>query len=141
MTLNPSNHLFKIIVISIIGGNMKRCYWIYGLFSAIFVVSVSSLLFSAANPVSDSSVVLAPGAAEFFTKSIIVASIGLVVVAVVGALSQMFSIRKALEGIARQPEAGAQLQLSMIIGLAFIESLVLYVLFISIILLFANPFT
>ena len=86
-------------------------------------------------------VVLNPGAADFFTKSVMVAALGLVAVGIVGALSQMFAIRKALEGMARQPEAGGQLQLSMIIGLAFIESLVLYVLFISIILLFANPFT
>ncbi|MFA5779941.1 MAG: ATP synthase F0 subunit C [Elusimicrobiota bacterium] len=87
------------------------------------------------------AVVLNPGAAEFFTKSVMVAALGLVAMGIVGAVMQMFAIRKALEGMARQPEAGGQLQLSMIIGLAFIESLVLYVLFISIILLFANPFT
>jgi F-type H+-transporting ATPase subunit c len=76
----------------------------------------------------------------YFIWSIALATIALAVIAIVGAVMQMFSIRKALDGIARQPEAGGQLQLSMIIGLAFIESLVLYVLFISIILLFANPF-
>ena len=87
------------------------------------------------------AVVLQAGAADFFTKSVMFAALGLVAMGIVGAVMQMFAIRKALEGIARQPEAGGQLQLSMIIGLAFIESLVLYVLFISIILLFANPFT
>ncbi|OGS44750.1 MAG: hypothetical protein A2539_03960 [Elusimicrobia bacterium RIFOXYD2_FULL_34_15] len=120
---------------------MKKGYWIYGFFGSLIVVSISSLVFGAAESTAATAVTLAPGAADFFTKSVVVASSGLVIVAVAGALSQMFSIRKALEGIARQPEAGAQLQLSMIIGLAFIESLVLYVLFISIILLFANPFT
>ena len=87
------------------------------------------------------AVVLQPGAAEFFMKSVMIAALGLVAIGIVGAALQMFVIRKALDGMARQPEAGGQLQLSMIIGLAFIESLVLYVLFISIILLFANPFT
>lgn len=87
------------------------------------------------------AVVLQPGAADFFTKSVMVAALGLAIVSSAGAVAQSFAIRKALEGMARQPEAGGQLQLSMIIGLAFIESLVLYVLFISIILLFANPFT
>ena len=121
---------------------MKKGYWICGLFGSLILVSISSLTFGAVAPEANASAVtLASGAADFFTKSVVVASSGLVIVAVAGALSQMFSIRKALEGIARQPEAGAQLQLSMIIGLAFIESLVLYVLFISIILLFANPFT
>ncbi|MDD5686284.1 MAG: ATP synthase F0 subunit C [Elusimicrobia bacterium] len=87
------------------------------------------------------AVVLNQGAADFFKTSVVVAAMGLVVVAAVGASMQSVAIKKALEGIARQPEAGGQLQLVMIIGLAFIESLVLYVLFISIILLFANPFT
>jgi len=87
------------------------------------------------------AVVLQPGASDFFTKSVMIAALGLVAIGIVGAALQMFVIRKALDGMARQPEAGGQLQLSMIIGLAFIESLVLYVLFISIILLFANPFT
>jgi F-type H+-transporting ATPase subunit c len=49
-------------------------------------------------------------------------------------------VTAALQGIARQPELTAKLQLNMMIGLAFIESLVLYVLFLAIILLFANPF-
>ena len=42
----------------------------------------------------------------------------------------------ALEGIARQPEAAGKIQTAMIIGLALIESLVIYALLISLILLF-----
>ena len=49
-------------------------------------------------------------------------------------------IASALQGIARQPENTPKLQMNMMIGLAFIESLVLYALFIAIILLYANPF-
>lgn len=109
--------------------------------SSCFVVVLCGVVSAEVKADAASSVVLNPGAADFFTKSIIVAAIGLVIVAITGAVTQSFAIRKALEGMARQPEAGGQLQLSMIIGLAFIESLVLYVLFISIILLFANPFT
>lgn len=116
---------------------MVRHFRVLGFFSLCFVVFLCGVIFAE----EKTAVVLQPGAADFFTKSIIVAALGLVIVAIVGAVTQSFAIRKALEGMSRQPEASGQLQLSMIIGLAFIESLVLYVLFISIILLFANPFT
>lgn len=42
----------------------------------------------------------------------------------------------ALEGIARQPEASARIQIAMIIALALIESLAIYALLVSLILLF-----
>jgi len=37
-----------------------------------------------------------------------------------------FLIGKALEGIARQPEAAAQVRTTMFIGLAFVEALALF---------------
>jgi F-type H+-transporting ATPase subunit c len=50
------------------------------------------------------------------------------------------AIASAMGAIARQPEAAPKIQLNMMIGLAFIESLVLYSLFLGIVILFANPF-
>ena len=47
-----------------------------------------------------------------------------------GALSQSNAIAKAVDAVARQPEAGARIQGMMIIGLALIETLVIYVLLI-----------
>src|SRR4051812_20402973 len=43
---------------------------------------------------------------------------------------------KALEGIARQPEASGRIQTAMIIALALIESLAIYALLVSLIILF-----
>jgi F-type H+-transporting ATPase subunit c len=43
---------------------------------------------------------------------------------------------KALEGIARQPEASGRIQTAMIIALALIESLAIYALLMSLILVF-----
>ncbi len=51
-----------------------------------------------------------------------------------GALGQARAVNAALDGMARQPEAAGQIQTAMIIGLAFIESLVIYVLVIAFIL-------
>jgi F-type H+-transporting ATPase subunit c len=48
-------------------------------------------------------------------------------------------ISGACSGIARNPEASGKITVTMIIGLALIESLTIYGLVISLILLFANP--
>jgi len=50
--------------------------------------------------------------------------------AIGGALGQSNAIGKAVDAVARQPEAGARIQGMMIIGLALIETLVIYVLLI-----------
>jgi F-type H+-transporting ATPase subunit c len=50
-------------------------------------------------------------------------------IAVIGAgLGQGKAAAAAVEGIARQPEAAGKIQTAMIIGLALIESLVIYAL-------------
>jgi len=61
---------------------------------------------------------------------------GVPIAVIGGALGQGRAAGSALEGIARQPEAAGKIQTAMIIGLALIESLVIYALLISLILLF-----
>ncbi len=56
---------------------------------------------------------------------------GLAIAAFAGALGQGRAVAAAMEGIARQPEAGGRIMTSLIIGLAFIESLVLYTLVLA----------
>lgn len=55
---------------------------------------------------------------------------GLAIAAFGGALSQSNAIAKAVDAVARQPEAGGRIQGMMIIGLALIETLVIYMLLI-----------
>ncbi len=55
-------------------------------------------------------------------------------------IGQGITSGKAVEAMARQPEMVGTLQVNMIIGLAFIESLCIYALVVAMILLFANPF-
>ncbi|MFH1454174.1 MAG: ATP synthase F0 subunit C [Armatimonadota bacterium] len=50
------------------------------------------------------------------------------------ALAQGNAIGKAMEAIGRNPEASGKIQTALLIGLAFIESLCLYALLISILL-------
>jgi F-type H+-transporting ATPase subunit c len=72
--------------------------------------------------------------------SVLAGAIGLAIAAMGGAVGQGFAVGKAVEGISRQPEARGPIMSALIIGLAFIESLTLYMLLITIILLFVNPF-
>ena len=49
-------------------------------------------------------------------------------------------LKGATEGIARNPDVAGKLTGTMILAFAFIESLAIYALVISFILLYANPF-
>jgi F-type H+-transporting ATPase subunit c len=53
------------------------------------------------------------------------------VAAAAGAIGQSRAIAASVEGIARNPGAAGAIRLSMIIGLALIESLVIYALIIA----------
>ncbi|MFN6234148.1 ATP synthase F0 subunit C, partial [Microcystis sp.] len=47
---------------------------------------------------------------------------------------------EAVSGIARQPEAEGRIRGTLLLSLAFMESLTIYGLVIALVLLFANPF-
>ena len=67
-------------------------------------------------------------------------AVALIAVAIFGcALGQGRVVSSAVEGMARQPSMAAKIQLAMIIGLAFIESLTIYSLMLSFILLGKLP--
>ena len=66
---------------------------------------------------------------------VIAIGFGVPVAVLSGAIGQSKAASAALEGIARQPEASGKIQTAMIIALALIESLVIYALLISLILL------
>lgn len=80
------------------------------------------------------------GSVQFFTYTALACVLGLGIAATGCALGQGMAISKAVEGISRQPEASGKIQTVLLIGLAFIESVVIYVLVVALILLFANPF-
>lgn len=62
------------------------------------------------------------------------AGLAIAFVAACGAISMMLSIRKAIDGIARQPEADGKIRSTLILGLVFIETAIIYVLIIAILL-------
>lgn len=72
----------------------------------------------------------------YLVALVIAIGFGVPVAVLSGAIAQGKAASAAMEGIARQPEAAGRIQTAMIIGLALIESLVIYALLISLILLF-----
>jgi F-type H+-transporting ATPase subunit c len=64
------------------------------------------------------------------------AGFGVAIAAFGGALGQSKAIASALDGIARNPGAAGKIVTPMIIGLAMIESLVIYSLVVSLLLIF-----
>ena len=98
------------------------------------------LLFFVVTPVAFAQAGGGDAKMSYFIWAAIISGGALAVAAFGGAISQSRGLTAALEGIARNPSAAGQLTTSLIIGLALIESLVIYVLVVSLILLFADPF-
>jgi len=78
---------------------------------------------------------------ETIRWAIITAGFALAFAAAFGALGQSRAIAAAVEGIARNPSAAGEIRGNLILGLVLIESLVIYVLLISLILFFVYGYT
>jgi len=76
---------------------------------------------------------------EYFCALALATGFGIALAAFGGALSQARAIVAALEGLARQPEAGGRMFTLLILGLAFVESLVIYALVVSLLLWIKLP--
>lgn len=55
---------------------------------------------------------------------------------VAGAISMAHTIAKANEGISRQPEAADKIRASLMLGLVFIETAIIYALIVAILIIF-----
>jgi F-type H+-transporting ATPase subunit c len=81
-----------------------------------------------------------PGGLNLVVASILTAGFALGIAAGLGAIGQGRAIGSAAEAIARNPAASGEIRGVLILGLVLIESLVIYVLAISLILFFLKPF-
>jgi len=102
---------------------------------AIAVLIVSGI-FLAPFAMAEEAAATTGGGTGGMTYVYIACAIGIAIAAFGGALGQGRSVSAALEGIARNPNASGKIQTAMIIGLALIESLVIYALVVVLILLF-----
>lgn len=90
---------------------------------SVLVLTLSLVLVAASAFAADAAPAAAGGAATAALFAIAIAAFG-------GSIGMGLSISKAVEGIARNPEASGKIMTTMIIGLALIESLAIYTLVI-----------
>ena len=101
-------------------------------FSLLSALSVSA--FAADGEAAPES---AAAAAEKTTGTKALAAAAVVgVVGVAGAIGMALAISKSTEGMARQPEAAGRINSAMMLGLVFIETVVIYALIVAILIIF-----
>ena len=66
----------------------------------------------------------------------IAAAVVVGLVATAGALGMAIAIGKSAEGMSRQPEASGSIRSSMMLGLVFIETAIIYALIVAILIIF-----
>jgi F-type H+-transporting ATPase subunit c len=78
-------------------------------------------------------------ALKYFIACVTAAGFGIAIAAFGCGIAQGIGLRSAVEGIARNPESSGKVTVTMLIGLAMIESLCIYALVVSLILIYAAP--
>ncbi len=76
----------------------------------------------------------------YFSVAVFTGGFAMAIGSLITSLSQGRAIVSACDGIARNPGAAPRIQTAMIIGLAFIESIAIYVLVTVLIIFFVDPF-
>ncbi|NNG00635.1 MAG: ATP synthase F0 subunit C [Desulfobacteraceae bacterium] len=75
----------------------------------------------------------------FFVACATAAGFGIAIAAFGCGIGQGLGLRSAVEGIARNPESSGKVTVTLLIGLAMIESLCIYALVIALMLLGKTP--
>lgn len=94
----------------------------------IFALSVST--FAAGSPAE------AADAGSVLGDKAIAAAIAIGLGAAAGAVGMGIAIAKSAEGIARQPEAEGKIRTTLMLGLVFIETAIIYALIVAILIIF-----
>lgn len=98
-------------------------------FSFAAVMAMSSMAFAADKLNADS-----------LGLTCLAAALGIGIAAFGCGIGMGLGLKGASEGVARNPEVSGKITGTMILAFAFIESLAIYALVISFILLYANPY-
>jgi F-type H+-transporting ATPase subunit c len=109
--------------------------------TAIMLLVIGLMLVASAAFASEAAATGSDAAKMSFYASVALASaIGIGIAALGTGIGMGMGIGRAVEGIARNPEASGKIMTTMIVGLALIESLAIYTLVVVLILLYAKPF-
>ena len=111
---------------------LKRILWIPALMMAVmFVFGFPQKALAA----QEAQSVEAAEASANGAKAV-AAGIAIGLAAAAGAISMAVAISKSAEGISRQPEASGDIRSSLILGLVFIETAIIYAMIVAILIIF-----
>ena len=108
--------------------------------SAIMLLVIVLMLVASAAFAAEVAAAPDAGKFAFFGTVAAASAIGIGIAALGTGIGMGLGIGRAVEGIARNPEASGKIMTTMIVGLALIESLAIYTLVVVLILLYAKPF-
>ena len=108
--------------------------------TAIMILIISLVLVASAAFAAEAAAAPDAGKFAFFGTVAAASAIGIGIAALGTGIGMGLGIGRAVEGIARNPEASGKIMTTMIVGLAHIESLAIYTLVVVLILLYAKPF-
>ncbi len=115
---------------------MKKITAIMLLVVGLMLVATAAFATEAAAPAAGADA----AKLSFFGTVAFASAIGIGIAALGTGIGMGLGIGRAVEGIARNPEASGKIMTTMIVGLALIESLAIYTLVVVLILLYAKPF-
>lgn len=115
--------------------NLKRIAALVLVLCALCALCVPAF---AAEEIAEETVAVAEvsGEAAITSAKAWAAAILIGIAALGGALAMGLAIGKSAESIARQPEAAGPLRTTMMLGLVFIETVVIYALIVAILIIF-----
>ena len=100
----------------------------------VFLTIIATALFSSAVALAEEAAEAAGGGDDGSSMKFLAAAFAIGLAAFGGALGQAKAASSALDGIARNPNAASKISTPMILGLALIESLVIYALIIALLI-------
>ncbi|MCK9362190.1 MAG: ATP synthase F0 subunit C [Syntrophales bacterium] len=121
---------------------MKKVFKISAL--TTFMVMVYAAVTAAAETAAPTVAAVAGGAADsskaiVVVASIVVAGMTMAIGTITTALGMGNGLAAAANAVGRNPEAQGKVLITMMVGLAMIESLAIYTLVIALVLIYANP--
>ncbi len=108
--------------------NMKRILMAIILIVMIFTLTIPALAASEAEAVGATDSALGDKA--------LAAAIAVGLAAATGAIGMGWAIAKSAEAISRQPEAESKIRTTLMLGLVFVETAIIYALVIAILIIF-----
>lgn len=104
--------------------NVKRIFAVLTVFVIVFAMALPAF---AADGEADAGVLSSKALAAAVTVGLAAAA---------GAIGMGLAISKSVEGISRQPEADGKIRTSLMLGLVFIETAIIYALVVAILIIF-----